>query len=326
MKCLLGFMPGISWTLALFALVVAWSGCQPNVAQQMQGYIEGEFVYVAAPLAGQLESLSVKKGDMITDGQTLFVLEHRADLAVRDEASNRLAQAQARLANLMKGQRPSEVASLEARLEQAKASLKLSEAEFRRGEKLIAQGVASKSEFDRMRSAYERDQRLVEQGTSDLATARLGARQDEVVAAEADVAAMRATLAKAQWSVDQKQQAAQTNALVFDTLYRPGEFIPAGMPVVALLPPTHVKVRFFLPQTRLGEVKTGQTITVHPDGAAQTYSATIRYISPQAEYTPPVLYTSQNRAKLVFMLEAFFDQTDPTVLHPGQPVDVALKP
>lgn len=310
--------------MALLAMVLAWSGCQRKVTPELQGYIEGEFVYVAAPLAGQLQSLPVKKGDVVAAGQPLFVLEHKADLAVRDEASNRLAQAQARLANLKKGQRPTEVASLEARLDQARASLKLSEAEFHRGEQLIVQGVLSKSEFDRMRSAYERDQRLVEQGTSDLATARLGGRQDEVVAAEADVAAVSATLAKAQWSVDQKQQTSLTNGLVFDTLYRPGEFVPAGVPVVALLPPSHVKVRFFISQTRLGEIKTGQSIRVRPDGAAQAYAATIRYISPQAEYTPPVLYTSQNRAKLVFMVEAFFDQPDPVVLHPGQPVDVTL--
>jgi HlyD family secretion protein len=94
--------------------------------------------------------------------------------------------------------------------------------------------------------------------------------------------------------------------------------------VVVLLPPANIKVRFFVPETLLAKIKTGQSVEVSFDGAAKKYSATVNYISTQAEFTPPVLYNRENRAKLVFMIEAIFSPADAVDLRPGQPVDVKL--
>jgi HlyD family secretion protein len=111
---------------------------------------------------------------------------------------------------------------------------------------------------------------------------------------------------------------------VTDTLYVQGEWVPAGSPVVALLPPANIKVRFFVPEKILGSVKTGQAVSVRCDGCEKPISAHISYISPQAEYTPPVIYSRENRAKLVFLVEARPAPVEAAELHPGQPVEVTF--
>jgi len=179
--------------------------------------------------------------------------------------------------------------------------------------------------LDQARAQNEANQATVNQLTADLATAKLGGRADAIRAAQAAVEAQRAARDKAQWSFNQKQQFAPTNAAVQDTLYRPGEFVAAGNPVVVLLPPENLKVRFFVPQAKLPQIKVGETVSVQPDGAARAVSATVNYISTQAEYTPPVIYSRETRAELVFMIEAKFSAADAAELRPGQPVDVELK-
>ena len=138
------------------------------------------------------------------------------------------------------------------------------------------------------------------------------------------VESQQAALDKAKWSFDQKQQFAPADAQVQDTLYRAGEWVAAGNPVIVLLPPENLKARFFVPQELLPQIKTGENVNVTFDGATKSYSATVNYISTQAEFTPPVLYNRENRAKLIFMVEAKFSPADAAALRPGQPVDVKL--
>jgi HlyD family secretion protein len=261
--------------LLIFALAPALlAGCSKNSTGRFQGYLEGEYVYVASPMAGALTNLAVARGDSVTNGQLLFELEHGSEAAALDQAEKNLVQ--------------------------ARASLALSESEFARREKLRADhGVVSAEELDQARAQRDAD--------------------------AAQVASQQAAFDKAKWAIDQKQQFAPTNAAVQDTLYRQGEFVAAGNPVVELLPPTNLKVRFFVPQAQLPKIKTGTTVSVHLDGAAKDYAATVNYISTQAEYTPPVIYSRETRAELVFMIEAKFSPADAADLHPGQPVDVELK-
>jgi HlyD family secretion protein len=189
----------------------------------------------------------------------------------------------------------------EKNLAQAQANLALSENEFVRRKQLRGadSGVISAEELDQSRAQRDAD--------------------------AAQVESQQAALAQAKWSFDQKQQFAPTNAFVQDTLYRQGEYVAAGNPVVVLLPPENLKVRFFVPQEKLPQIKTGETVSVSFDGAAKIYSATISYISTQVEFTPPVIYNRENRAKLVFMIEAKFSPADAADLRPGQPVDVKLR-
>ena len=306
--------------------LLAAAGCGPRPPGAGQGYIEGEFVYVGAPLGGQLTRLAVSRGQEVQAGQLLFELESAAESAAVREAQGRLAQARSRLENLRKGRRPSEIASLEARLKSARASLELAEAELRRRVALRAENVISIEELDAYQARRDTDREAVKTLEADLETARLSAREDEVKAAEAEARAAEAGLEKALWALGQKRQAAPEGARVQDTLYRAGEYVAAGTPVVSLLPPANVKVRFFVPQDDLAQVKIGGAARVRLDGAGAPLTARIGYVSSRAEFTPPVLYNRENRSKLVFMVEAVFDPKDAPALHPGQPAEVRYKP
>lgn len=299
-------------------------GCSAGSHNEFQGYIEGEYVYIAAPLGGALTNLAVARGEAVKSGQLLFALERGSEASAVQQAEKNLAQAQAQLDDLTKGKRPTEIASLEAQLQQAQANLRLANDDLARREKLGEASVISKEELDQAHAQHDANQAQVDQLISDLETARLGGREDAIHAARAAVESQRAALDKASWSFDQKQQFAPTNAFVQDTLYRQGEYVAAGNPVIVLLPPENLRVRFFVPQAVLPQIKTGETVKVSFDGGKRAYSATINYISTQNEFTPPVIYNRENRAKLVYMVEAKFSASDATDLRPGQPVDVEI--
>lgn len=305
----------------LLLAALALSGCGQPKVHPYQGYLEGEYIYVAAPLAGRLEKLSVAKGDRVAAGAPLFTLERSAELASQRQAADQLRAARARLEDLQKGSRPSELAAIEARVEQARATTQLSKLDLDRQAALHTTKVISDSDYDRARLTHEKNVRALDELTADLATARLGGRADTIAAAQADAAAAEAALARADWNVEQKAQPAPRAALVYDTLYREGEFIAAANPVVALLPPENIKVRFFVPEAEFTGLKAGDTVQVNFSGRP-ALAARVSYLSPQPEYTPPVLYNRENRAKLVFMVEAVFDPAAARDLHPGQPVDV----
>lgn len=305
--------------LVLFAL----AACSRPAPAGWQGYLEGDFVYVAAPLAGRLETLAVVKGARVTTDAPLFTLERANELAAQRQATGQLRAAQARLADLKKGSRPSELATLEARLAQARAGAELSQLELARQENLFKTNVIAAADIDRARLSHERNTRASDELAAQLATAGLGARSDAIAAAEAEASAATAAKDRTDWNVTQKSQSAPRTALVYDTLYREGEFVASGLPVVALLPPENIKVRFYVSEGDFAALKTGDLVHVAITGRPPL-EARISYLSPKPEYTPPILYNRENRAKLVFLVEALFvDANAARDLHPGQPVDVS---
>jgi HlyD family secretion protein len=316
MRCKAVYVGAALTTLAL-------AGCGRPTHPVWQGYLEGEFVYVASPLAGKLDALAAHKGDRVVAGTRLFSIERTSEIASRDEALAQLGEAEARLADLVKGSRPTEIASLEARLEQARAAATLSSLDLKREENLFHSHAVPESDYDHARLTHQENLRVIDELTSELETAKLGGRPDAIAAARADVQAAQAALARGSWAVDQKTQSAPRDGLVYDTLYREGEYVAAGSPVVALLPPENLKVRFFVPETDFAGLKAGDALSVSISEGAAPLKARISYLSPQAEFSPPVLYNRDNRAKLIFMVEAVFDGQEARDLHPGQPVDVA---
>lgn len=307
----------------LFVSVAA--GCADQGSGALQGYAEGEYLRVASPMAGQLARLNVMRGATVKRGDPLFALEQDNEAAGRRQAEEQLRQAEAQYRNLLTGKRAEEIDAVRAQLDQAEAGLKLSEANLARQEELVRARFVSKEAADTARSIRDRDQARVSELRAQLAAARLPARPDEIKAAQAATAAAREALAQAEWRLDQKSLRAPQDAQVADTLYVQGEWVPAGSPVVALLPAANIKVRFFVPEGTLGSVKVGQRVSVRCDSCGDPISAPLTYISPQAEYTPPVIYSRENRAKLVFLVEARPAPADAARLHPGQPVEVRLQ-
>jgi len=307
------------WLLPVFLLL---AGCSESPNAGYQGYLEGEFVYVASPIAGQLNTLSVARGDHVAAGDALFTLERTAEQAALAEAEARLAAAEARLADLQKGSRPSELEVIESQLAQARASATLSARELERRETIFAAGALSASDFEQAQLNHERNLRRVDELTAQLTTSRLGGRDDAVVAAQAEVASARAARDRAAWNVEQKSQSAPAAGLIQDTLYRAGEFVPAANPVVVLLPPDNVKVRFFVPEADFAALNAGDPVEVSVTGR-DPVPGRITYLSTQPEFTPPVLYNRENRAKLVFRVEATLERGT-VELHPGQPATVTV--
>ena len=310
---------------AVVALFGALAACDGADRRGYQGYAEGEYVRIAASFAGALQKLAVQRGAQVNAGDPLFILEQENESAARREAQERVNNAEAQLANLQKGRRPTELDAIRAQLAQAEAALKLSQAQLKRRETLVAQNFVSREGLDEVRAAYARDIEHVAELRAQLATARLAARPDEIKAAEYNVEAAKAALEQAEWRLAQKSVRAPVAGLVQDTFYVTGEWVNANQPVVSLLPPQNIKVRFFVDERRLGTVRIGQKVSVICDGCPAPVAARISFISPQAEFTPPVIYSREERAKLVFLVEARPAVEDAPKLHPGQPLEVKLE-
>jgi HlyD family secretion protein len=311
--------------LALLAAVILLAGCSKPADNGWQGYIEGEYVMLAAPAAGQLQKLYVRRGDRVEAGKPSFALEQESERAARRQAEEQLKSAQARLENLRAGRRQPEVETLRAAATQAKAALALSTSQLAQQRKLFDGGFIAQAGLDQAQGAYDRDRARLAEAEAQLRTALqpLG-REDERKAAEGDVAAARAALAQADWRLEQKSIAAPVSGLVQDTYFVEGEWVPAGRPVVSLLPPGNVKARFYVPEAALASLQAGRALELRCDGCPAPVAAQVSYLSSQAEYTPPVLYSRESRAKLLFLVEARLAPGG-AGLHPGQPVDVRLK-
>lgn len=306
--------------MCLFGLIA----CSSNTESIFLGYIEGQTIEIASPIAGTLQSLAVRKGDNIRSKTSLFVLEHEKEKAQKREAEERLSQAKARLENLKKGKRPSEIAVIEAQLQSAEATLKLAKIEYQRDNTLYQKNLETKRKLDESRARLEQTEANVHELQATLTTARLPARQDEIRATEAEVLAAQAFLRQIEWNLEQKKVYAPTHGQVLENYYVPGEWIPAGTPVISLLSPEYIKIRFFVPEPTLSTLQIGQTVSITCDGCKKNFLAKIIFIAPKPEFTPPVIYSRMERSKLVFLIEAKPDVSIAASLHPGQPVEVFL--
>lgn len=311
--------PSLSPILLLLLLLAA---CQPAARGGWSGYAEGEYVYVAAPLAGRLETLDVHAGQDVARGALLFALDDEAERAARDEALARARSAQAQAANTETGRRREEVAMTQAQLVQARTQAALAARELARQQGLVAQGFVSPARIDDAQAAVDQTRARVAELEAALAVARLPARRDEQRAALAQAEAASQAVRGSDWRTAQKQQHALLDARVADTYFRAGEYVPAGQPVLALLPPGAVKARFFVPEAEIATLAAGQAVQLSCDGCGAPIPARIRRIATRAEYTPPVIYSNAQRAKLVFMVEAWPEAKDAARLRPGQPLDV----
>ncbi|HEY4416924.1 MAG TPA: HlyD family efflux transporter periplasmic adaptor subunit [Verrucomicrobiae bacterium] len=298
--------------------------CERSDPAFVQGYVEGEFVYVAAPFGAQLQTLAVDRGTIVKAGAPLFALDHTPQQAARDEAARRVDQAKAQLDDATHGQRPTEIDALRAQLSHAQAALVLSQKELTRQTELLKNQVNSQRDFDTARSQRDQDQQQVAQLSANLATAQLGSREAQITAATENVKAQEAALAAAEWNLAQMTQSTPVDSIVSDVLFRPGDWVGAGLPVVQLLPPANVKVRTFVAQAVLGRLHVGDPATVSVDGVSTSFPGKITFISPRTEYTPPVIYSQQMREKFVYLIELSFAPETAAKLHPGQPVDVRL--
>jgi HlyD family secretion protein len=307
------------------ALAAACAGCSPRAPDAYQGYVEGEFIYLASSQPGSLTQLAVARGQTVAADAPVFALESQNETDAVAQARQQLQAARAQQADLLTGKRRAEINVVEAQLAQARADAMRAETQLTRDEEQYQAGGIPKSQLDDSRAAALSAAAHVRELQGQLEVARLPGRDEQVKAQAAQVRAAQAALAQAQWKLDQKSVRAPHAGLVFDTMYRSGEWVPAGSPVVRMLPPENVKVRFFVPETLVGALAPGRPVQIHCDGCDADVPAVLSFVSDQAEYTPPVIYSNETRAKLVFLVEARPLPADAHRLRPGQPVQVTLR-
>jgi HlyD family secretion protein len=222
---------------------------EDDAATTFQGYVEGNLVFMAPEEGGRIERLDFEAGDPVSEGQLLFALEASTQQAQRNEAEARFRQAEAQLANLkMAMQRPEQIAVLQAQEERARASLDLSRSEYQRQQTLYQRGYSAKARLDQAEAAFERDKAALDEATRQIRAAQLSSRSAEIDAAEAAVRAAEAMLRQVETRLAKRRVMAPAAALVQDVYFRAGEVVNAGQPVIALLPPANLRVRFYVPE------------------------------------------------------------------------------
>ena len=307
----------------LVALLLSACDQTPAAGEQVHvGYVEAEYLYKGAAEAGRVERLAVREGDRVAPGDLLFELDSERERAALAQAQAEAAEARATLEDLAVGVRPEELAQLEARLEDSRSRLALAEAEWRRSEPLLAQGVLDKLAGERLQAERERAAASVSADEAAIAAAKLAARDGRRRAAEAAVTAADARVRQRALALEQRQVHARRDGTVQLVLAREGERVTAGSPVLALLPESLRKVRFFLPQAVVPSVAPGAIVRVAADATSEQIPARVTYVADSAEFTPPVIYSAASRGKLVFAVEARLE--GPSALPPGLPVDVHL--
>lgn len=310
-------------------VVAAWllTACGQPADNTLQGYVEGEYLYMAAPQSGYLKTLDAGRGSRVMVGQPIFALDSQPDDQALAEAEARTESAREKLLNLQNPRRPSEIAALEANLRASEAHLRLTASQLDQQEALQRRNFIAQSKVDEARSGHDQAKAQVEAAKQQIATYRttLG-RQAEVGGAEADLKAAIAQAAQKRWLVEHKAVNAPAEGEIFETYYRPGEWVPAGSPVASLLPDARRRLRFFVPEPLIATIKPGAMIEARCDGCPTPIRAQVDFISPKAEYTPPVIYSRGAREKLVFRIEAVPAPEQAQALRPGLPVDVRLLP
>lgn len=309
---------------ALLAVLPALllAGCDAPPAGSFTGYVEGDMLFIGPEEPGRVTELAVSEGTRVRKGEVLARVEADLQQADLDAARAQLKEAQARLENAQAPlQRPEEIAVLKAAEQRAAAALDLSRIELKRQQTLVPKGASSQAALDSAQHAFEQNQAALDEARRRVAAASIASRSHEIDAAREAVDAAAAQVAAAQIRLDRRAIKASADGVVQTLYFRVGEVVPDGRPVVSLLPPGLVKVRFFVPEAVLPKVVIGQKVNVVCDGCPPL-TATVSYIAATAEYTPPVIYSREERAKLVYLIEALPD--DAAAARPGQPVTVTL--
>jgi HlyD family secretion protein len=286
----------------------------------LSGYVEGEPLYPASPVAGRLVELGVQRGDVVSAGAKLFAVDPAQTMAARDQAAAETQAAKALAADAKRGQRPAELGVIEAQLVAARAQLNEADLTLNRVRPLTEAGAASRAQLDSAVAARATAQANVRAVEKQLQAAKLGARVDQAQAAQDRVRQAEAVLGAAEARLTDTAPTAPSGGRVEDVFFQAGEWVPANQPVMSFIPDDRVRLRFFAPQDGIAAYAVGGEVAFTCDGCAKDMKARITYVSPRPEFTPPVIYSREARERMVFMVEAL--PINAKGLTPGQPIDV----
>ncbi|MDB5529469.1 MAG: hypothetical protein JWR51_2572 [Devosia sp.] len=308
----------LAWMTGLIALVVPGFGVSEPA--QWNGYVEADYVYVSAQGPGPITAMQVQDGGAVNSGDVLFVLDSRQQQAALDAAEAQVDVAQANVDNLATGSRTAEIDVIRASLDKAQADLVLARSQSERTDQLLAQGLVPQAKADQDGATLKSAAAQVAQLDAQLRVAELPARDPQRVGAEASLLVAQANAEKARADLADRTIVAPVAARVERVFFAQGEIVAAGTPVVALLPAGALKVKFYLPEADRPSFTLGQQLQVSCDGCATGLTATVSYFASDPQFTPPVIYSRDERNRLTFLVEA---RLDGGTLPPGQPVTIA---
>jgi HlyD family secretion protein len=308
------------WAPLVAALALAGCGAASDEAV-FQGYVEGEFVGMAAEVGGRITELAVRRGASVAAGDVLFHIEDAEARAAVDQARAELARAEAELANLREGSRPPELAVIDAQIAEAEAALEAARRDFERQEALFARNVASAAQLDQSREAITVAEARLRAVERQREVAALPARTPQILAGERAVEAAQAGLSQAATRLSKYSVAAPVAGRIEDVHYEAGEVVAVGSPVLSLLIAGRRKVIFFVPEELRTTLAAGAPVGIACDGCAAGLTGEVTFLGDEAEYTPPIIFSRETRGKLVFRAEATIGGAGVS-LPLGQPVDI----
>ena len=316
-----------AWTLAALGALIGMasafaSGFIDAGPTVYNGYVEANYVYVAATNPGRIKDIDTDEGATVTQGQALFALDDDQYRAVLSAAIAQQAAAEASWRNLETGSRSEEIDVIRASLKQAEASQALAKTTLDRTLKLKQGGLVPDSQVDSAQAQLDTANASVAQLQAQLAVAELPARPEQLTAAKANYEAAAANVEAAKAQLADRTVAAPVGGVVDRVYYKSGEVVGIGSPVLSILPPGELKVEFFLPETERNRFRIGDIMTVTCDSCATGLTATISYLASQPQHTPPIIYSREERKRLVFLAEAMIDES--VSLLPGQPVTMKV--
>lgn len=264
-----------------FILTVFISGCSEK-PKTFNGYLDANLIYISSEYSGRLQEFNASKGSFVNKNSYLFSLEQTSeDLNAKISKDG--------------------ISELMAQKNEIQNKIDYATTNVRRVEKISKDDGVSKDELDNAK----------------LTLANL---KQELNAIDFKIKQQQNEKAVKEWKIKQKELFAPDSGVVFDTYYSKGEFVPASMPVLSMVVKNNVKATFYVPEIYLSKLFLGQNIKLVFDGANEKLDAKISYISNVAEYTPPIIFSKEEKQKLVFKIEAKPQDVNLTKLHIGQPV------
>jgi HlyD family secretion protein len=274
----------MKWALPVLLFVLA--GCSGSDGPKWLGYAEGDQVFVSAPQAGWVSRMTVERGDWVERGRLLFTLDNTHETASVGVAVANIAQAKAELA-------------------QEQANFVLTGKELSRQAGLARAHAGVPDTYDQTLESHQASAGRIRQ-------------------LEGQIAQMESALADARYSLTQRDVVSLTRGRVQDVDFRTGEYAPAMTPVIAILPPENIYVRFFVPEADFAKIHLGERVAISCDSCPKGQTARVSFVASQEEFTPPVIFSLENRSRLVFKIEARAPRG--LKLNPGEPVDVRPLP
>lgn len=298
-----------------FILWRAW-GPHADDRDLLTGYVEGDDLYLSSPVAGTVGKVMVAKGQRVEANAELFAMDPATLNAQQGQAEARTEQARAQVgaAQAQAAQAQSNVAAARAAEAQARKDLARYLSLQRSNPQAVAaqQVDAARAQVDSTSAQRQAAERAAAAQAVQVLSARAGVQQAGAAQTETGV------------RLGQLSGRAPSAGRVEDVFFQSGEWAAANQPVVALLPDSEVKLRFFVPEQDVQLYRIGKTVEFACDGCKSRLSARIDYVSPRPEFTPPIIYSRKTRDKLVFLVEA--KPADAAGLTPGLPVDVTPLP